>query len=142
MEFIRDVVPFLNKHHRGVVATTRPNGSTHSSIVVCGAYKNKAAFVSVYPNSQKIINLRRNPRCTVLSVTESWREYVVVEGAAELFDYSNTESEKLRPMLRAVYMACSDSPHPDWEEYDKAMVTQKAVVVLVEPSKLYGLLRD
>jgi len=142
MDFTKDAVPFFNRHHRGVVATNRPNGSTHSSIVVCGVHDGKAAFVSVYPNSQKIRNLRRDPRCTILSVTEDWREYVVVEGTAALFDYGNTESEKLRLMLRDVYMSCSDSPHPDWKEYDDAMVNQKAVIVQVEPSKLYGLVRN
>ena len=142
MDFYKDAVPFLNRHHRGVVGTNRPNGSTHSSIVVCGAYEGKAAFVSVYPNSQKIRNLRRDPKCTILSVSEDWREYVVVEGTVKLFDYDNTETEKVRLMLRDVYLSCSDSPHPDWKEYDEAMVNQKAVIVLVKPSKLYGLVRN
>ena len=44
-------------------------------------------------------------------------------------------------MLREVYMACSDTPHPNWEEYDEAMVKQDAVIVLVHPHKVYGLLR-
>ena len=56
-----DATPFFQAHHRGVIATRRPNGATHSSIVVCGAYEGKAAFVSVYPRSQKIVNLRRDP---------------------------------------------------------------------------------
>ena len=55
-------------------------GPAHSSIVVCGAYEGNAAFVSVYPKSQKIRNLRRDPNCTVLCVTDDWREWVSVEG--------------------------------------------------------------
>ena len=56
-------------------------------------------------------------------------------------DYDNTDAEILRPLLREVYMACSDTEHPDWNEYDQAMVKQKAVIVLVSPEKTYGLLR-
>ena len=140
MDF-EDVRPFLDTHHRGVIATRRPNGATHSSIVVCGAYEGKAAFVSVYPRSQKIRNLRRDPNCTVLAVTDDWRQYAVIEGQATLFDYSSMDAEEMRVFLRKVYMACSATPHPDWEEYDQAMIDQEAVVVLVEPERVYGLLR-
>ena len=136
-----DVRPYLETHHRGVIATRRPNGSTHSSIVVCGAYKGHAAFVSVYPRSQKIRNLRRDPNCTVLAVSEDWRQWVSVEGQATLFDYSNTEAEKLRVILREVYMACSNTEHSDWDEYDQAMIDQEAVIVLVTPERVYGLVR-
>ena len=137
----QEVVPFLATNHRGVISTQKPSGAIHSSIVVCGAYRGNAAFVSVYPKSQKVKNLRRNSECTVLAVADDWRVYVVIEGKATLFDYLNTESEEMRIMLREVYMACSDTPHPNWEEYDEAMVKQEAVIVLVDPRKIYGLLR-
>ena len=140
MDF-EDVRPYLETHHRGVIATRRPNGATHSSIVVCGAYKGHAAFVSVYPRSQKIRNLRRDPNCTVLAVSEDWRQWISVEGKATLFDYGNTEAEEFRVMLREVYMACSDTEHPDWDEYDQAMIDREAVIVLVAPERVYGLLR-
>ena len=136
-----DARPFLETHHRGVIATRRPNGATHSSIVVVGAYEGNAAFVSVYARSQKIRNLRRDPNCTVLGVTDHWREWVSVEGQATLFDYNNMDAEEMRVMLREVYMACSHTEHPDWEEYDQAMIDQEAVIVLVKPERVYGLLR-
>ena len=72
MEFER-ARPFMETHHRGVISTQRSDGAAHSSIVVCGAYEGNAAFVSVYPRSQKIRNLRRNPNCTVLCVSDDWR---------------------------------------------------------------------
>ena len=137
----QDVVPFLAINHRGVISTKMPNGATHLSIVLCGAYKGDAAFVSVYPKSQKVKNLRRDSDCTVLSVAEDWSCYVVIEGKAVLFDYFNTKADNMRIMLREVYMACSDTPHPNWEEYDEAMVRQEAVIALVHPNKVYGLLR-
>lgn len=136
-----DVRPFMETHHRGVIATQRPDGAAHSSIVVCGAYEGNAAFVSVYPRSQKIRNLRRNPNCTVLAVREDWREWVSVEGTATLYDCANTDAEEFRLMLRKVYMACSATEHPDWDEYDQAMIDQEAVIVLVNPKRVYGLLR-
>ena len=137
MEF-EEVRPFMESNHPGVITTIRRNGAGQVSIVVCGAYQGNAAFVSVRGNSAKVRNLRRNPQCTVLSVTPDWRRFAVVEGQATLYDASNTSAEELRILLREVYRACGDKDHPDWEEYDRAMVQQDGVVVLVKPERVYG----
>ena len=132
---------FLKAHHRAVVNTFQPDGSVQSSIVVAGAVDEKVVFVSVNGGSAKVRNLRREPRCTVLAVTADWGQYVVVEGRAQLFDSSNSEPEALRVMLRDTYRACGDQDHPDWDEYDRVMRRQEAVVAWVHPQRVYGLLR-
>ena len=137
MEF-EEVRSFMESNHPGVITTTRRNGAGQVSIVVCGAYQGNAAFVSVRGNSAKVRNLRRNPQCTVLSVTPDWRRFAVVEGQATLYDAGNTGAEELRVLLREVLRACGDKDHPDLEEYDQAMVQQEAVVVLVKPDRVYG----
>ena len=139
MEF-EQARPFMETNHRGVITTHQRNGAMQNSIVVCGAYQGNAAFVSVRGNSRKVRNLRREPRCTVMSVDADWRGCVMVEGQARLYDYRNTGQEEFRQMLREVYRACGDKDHPDWEEYDRAMVEQDAVVVLVSPDRVYGRL--
>ena len=133
-----DVRPFMEKNHRGVITTNQPNGGMHNSLVSSGAYQGNAAFVIVYPNAVKTRNLRRDPRCTVMTVDSDWRRHAVVEGQASLFDPGNTEAEELRMLRREVYRACGDKDHPDWGEYDQAMVDQEAVVVLVKPERIYG----
>ena len=137
MEF-KDVKSHFENNHRGVITTFRANGAGHSSIVVCGAYQGNAAFVIVRGNSAKTRNLRRDPRCTVMSVSDNWRTCAIVEGQATLMDYHNTDAEKMRVELREVFRACGAKDHPDWEEYDQAMVTQDAVIVLVKPDHVYG----
>jgi PPOX class probable F420-dependent enzyme len=140
MEF-KDVQPFMQANHRGVITTFQRNGAAQNSIVVCGAYQGKAAFVIVNGSSAKARNLRRDNRCTVMAVTDDWRSFAVVEGAAEIKDYRNTDAEEMRKELREVFRACGDKDHPDWEEYDQAMVKQDAVIVLVEPQRVYGMIR-
>jgi PPOX class probable F420-dependent enzyme len=140
MEFA-EVCPFLEVNHRGVVTTFQRNGAVQASIVVCGPYQSNIAFVSVRGNSAKIRNLRRDPHCTVLAVTADWRSYVVAEGEARLLDARNTETEELRLRLREVYRACGGGEHPDWAEYDQVMHQRDAVIVLVRPDRIYGLLR-
>lgn len=139
MEF-EEARPFMEKNHRGVITTYQSNGAMQTSIVVCGAFRGKAAFVIVWGNSAKTRNLRRDPRCTVLAVSDDWRNCVAVEGQAELRDYRNTPAEEYRVLLRDVFRACGDKDHPDWEEYDRAMVQQDAVTVFVTPERVYGRL--
>ena len=136
-----DAKSFMESNHRGVITTYQPDGAAHASIVVCGAYEGHAAFVSVHNKSIKVRNLRRDPRCTVLAVSDNWRSWVSVEGKATLSNYNNTDPEEMRVLLREVYMACSHDEHPNWEEYDEAMKIQEGTVVLVKPNRVYGQIR-
>ncbi len=140
MEF-EQVRSFLENNHRAVVTTFQRNGAAQSSVVVSGAYQDYMALVSVRGTSAKVRNLRRDPRCTVLTTAADWRSYVVVEGQAKLLDYGNTDAEEMRVKLREVFRVCGDQDHSDWEEYDRAMKEQDGVIVLVTPERIYGLLR-
>ena len=140
MEFT-EIKPFLAENHRAVVQTMQPNGAVQASVVVCGAMGEQLVLASVYPRSRKVRNLRRNPQITVLAVTADWRRYLVVEGQAELRAADNSDAEELRLLLRDIFRACSGQEHPDWEEYDRAMVAQEGVGILVTPQRVYGKLR-
>ncbi|MED5580434.1 MAG: pyridoxamine 5'-phosphate oxidase family protein [Nitrospinota bacterium] len=137
----RDIEFFLKENHRGVITTKQKNGSLHSSIIVCGAFGGKAAFVAVRGKSIKVRNLRRDRNCSLLVVTNDWREWINIEGVAQLFDNHNSDPEDARKLLRDLYNVCGDSEHPNWEEYDKAMVRQDAVAILIDPEKIYGQIR-
>ena len=43
-------------------------------------------------------------------------------------------------LLRDIFRACSGSEHPNWEEYDEAMVKQESVAILVTPETVYAKL--
>jgi len=137
MEF-EDVRSHFENNHRGVITTFQANGAAQSSIVVCGAYQGNAAFVIVKGKSAKTRNLRKDARCTVMSVADNWRTCAIVEGQATLMDYHNTDAEKMRVELREVFRACGDKAHPDWEEYDQAMKDDRRSVIIVVPDHIYG----
>lgn len=132
-----DVRPFLEENHRSVVTTFRKSGNAQMSILLSGPYNGAAAFV-IRGNTAKLANLRRDPRCSVLSVKSDWSEYVVVEGAAEIHSWDNTDPEELRFLLRDAYRACGGGEHPDWDEYDRVMKEERRAVAMVKPSRVYG----
>ena len=131
------VKKFVSENHRAVLTTFRRNGAAQMSIVTTGAYSDGAAFTTTEDRA-KLSNLKRDPRCSLLVSHESWWGYVVLEGRARVMSADNTDAEELRLALRDVYRAASGEEHPDWDEYDRAMVDDRRAAVVVVPEHVYG----
>ena len=132
-----NVLPFLQANHRAVVTTFRRSGAAQMSVVSGGPYRDTMAFV-VRGDAAKLANLRRDPRCSVLTVTDTWRGYVVVAGMATVQGWDDTDPEELRIALREVYTAAGGQ-HPDFEEYDRMMKAERRAVVMVSPDHINGI---
>tara|TARA_B100001750_G_C15442499_1_gene564354 strand:- start:291 stop:710 length:420 start_codon:yes stop_codon:yes gene_type:complete len=128
---------FLRENHNGILTTFRKTGSAQMSIVTCGLIQQGVTFSTV-EGSAKYANLRRDPRCSLLVSAPNWRRYLVLEGEATVLSSQHTDPEELRLTLREVYRAASGNEHPNWEEYDQAMVDGKRVAVIVIPKHTYG----
>jgi len=135
MEFA-DVTPFLQEQHRGVVTTFKKSGLAQMSILVCGPYKGTVAFV-IRSDTAKLVNLRRDPRCSVLVVKSDWSDYAVLSGRATIHDWSDTDHETLRVMLREVFIAAGGN-HDNWGEYDRVMREERRAVIMVKPEIVFG----
>ena len=138
MEY-EEAAQFMSQHHRGVVTTHRRSGPAQMSILTSGPFQDGAGFV-VRGNTAKLANLKRDPRCTVLTVSSEWRSYVVIDGTAELHTWDNTDPQELRLLLREVYKAAGGD-HPDYEEFDRVMREERRAAVVVKPGNIYGLIR-
>ena len=128
---------FVAENRRGVLTTFRRDGSAQMSIITCGPLQDGVAF-STTEDRAKLRNLRRNPRCSLLVAREDWSAYVVLQGQAQLLSADNTEADELRLALREVYRTAAATEHPDWEEYDRAMVEQRRSAVIVVAEHIYG----
>ena len=127
---------FISKNDKAVLSTFRRNGAAQLSIVSVGAYGEGAAFTTTADRA-KLANLRRDARCSLLVSHDSWWGFVVLEGAARIMSADNTDAEELRMAFRDVYRSISGE-HPDWDDYDRAMVEDKRAVVIVIPERIYG----
>ena len=130
---IRD---FISNNDKAVLSTFRRSGQAQLSIVVVGAHNDGAAFTTTEDRA-KLLNLRRDPRCSLLVSQDSWWGFVVLEGTARILAADNTDPEELRQAFRDVYRSISGE-HPDWDEYDRAMVEDRRAVVIVVPDRIYG----
>lgn len=127
---------FISNNDKAVLSTFRRNGQAQLSIVSVGPYDDGAAFTTTEDRA-KLLNLRRDPRCSLLVSQDSWWGFVVLEGTARILAPDTTDSEELRQAFRDVYRSISGE-HPDWDEYDRAMVEDRRAVVVVVPGRIYG----
>lgn len=127
-----------------IVATGRSDGSVQASLVNAGVMAHPAgggdvvAFVAG-GGTRKLAHLRARPRATVVA-RAGW-EWAAVEGAVELIGPDDPapgiDGERLRLLLREVFAAAGGT-HDDWDGYDAAMASERRVVVLVRPERVYS----
>ena len=127
---------FIAKNNKAVLSTFRKDGNAQLSIVVVGPHDDGAAFTTTADRA-KLINLKRDTRCSLLVSQDSWWGYVVLEGKARIMSSDNTNADVLRLALRDVYKSISGE-HPNWDEYDQAMIDERRSVVIVVPDRTYG----
>ena len=123
--------------NRVVVFTTyRRDCRPQMSLVTAGAYSGGIAFTTRAVNA-KARNLMRDPRCAMMLTKPDLRGYAVLDGDAELIAPHNADPERLRIALRDVYRSAAGKEHPDWEEYDRVMVQDQRLVVLLRPGRIF-----
>ena len=132
-----NVERFVDSNHNAVLTTFRGNGAAQMSIVTAGAFRGGVAFATTAGRA-KLHNLKRDPRCSLMVAEDRWSRYVVFEGRAEIMSSDATDADELRLAFRDVYRAAADKEHPDWEEYDRAMIDERRSAVLVLPDHMYG----
>jgi len=120
------LLEFIRPRHKGTLVSTRRDGRPQMSPVACGVDDEGRIVVSTYPERAKAVNLRRDPRASVLVHSDDWNDpYVQVDGTAEVLDMP----EALEPLVE--YYRCISGEHPDWDEYRQAMVAQDKSLIRI-----------
>ncbi len=132
-----NVIEFVNSNHNAVLTTFRRNGAAQMSIVTVGVYGDGVGFTTTEDRA-KLWNLVREPRCSLLVSKSDWWGYVVLEGRAQLLRRGESDEDELRDALRGIYRSASGQEHPDWDEYDQAMIDDRRAAVIVVPDHIYG----
>ena len=117
---------FIRPRHHAVLVTRRADGSPQMSPVTCGLDTSGRIVISTYPQRAKTRNARRDPRVSVLVLSDEFNDaYVQVDGTAEVLDLP----EALEPLVE--YFRVISGEHPDWDEYREAMRKQGKSLIRV-----------
>lgn len=131
-------------HGLAVVATARPDGSVHASLVNAGLLDHPVSgqpvvgFV-VRGDTHKLRLMRRNRRATV--VFRSGWAWASVEGPVDIAGPDDAldglAPDRIPQLLRDVFTGAGGT-HEDWDEYDRVMAAERRTAVLVHPARILG----
>jgi PPOX class probable F420-dependent enzyme len=114
-----ELLDFVRPRHHGVLLTRRADGWPQSSLVTMGVGDDGAILVSTYPERAKVHNLRRDPKASMVVMSDEFNgEWVHCDGTASIVDCPDSV-EGLVEYFRVI-----SGEHPDWDEYREAMVRQ------------------
>jgi PPOX class probable F420-dependent enzyme len=99
------------------------------------------ARVSVVDGRAKVANLRRDPRASLLVTSPDGWSYAVLEGSVELSLVAGARDDATVEELIDVYRRVRGEDHPDWEDYRRAMVQDRRLVLRLLVTHAYGLVR-
>ena len=134
---VDEALALVARHRLGVLVTLRRNGQPQTSNVVY-AVRGGQVLVSLTEDRAKTRNLRRDPRATLHVSTGDGAAWAAVEATAELSPVSTQPGDATGQALGALYRDISGQDHPDWDEYYRAMVDERRLLLTLTVTHGYG----
>ncbi|GHF70201.1 PPOX class F420-dependent oxidoreductase [Streptomyces thermodiastaticus] len=125
-----ELLDFVRPRHRALLLTRRSDGSPQASPLTCGVDDSGRIVISTYPERAKTRNAKRDPRVSVVVLSDDWNgPWVQIDGTAEVVD----APDSVEPLVE--YYRTIAGEHPDWDEYRQAMVRQGKSIIRVTPER-------
>ena len=124
-----EALSFAHESKRGILGTINADGTPHL-VPVFAAVKDGRLLVSTPRTTVKARNVARDPRVTIAFGIRPW---IAIAGTARIL---GEETADLPARLREYYKLASGE-HPDWDDYDRAMIAEKRVLLEITPERAY-----
>ncbi|EAP99234.1 putative ATP binding protein [Janibacter sp. HTCC2649] len=124
------LLDFVRPRHHMVLMTVRRDGSPQASPVTGGVDEQGRIVISTYPERAKTSNARREPRVSVLVLSDDFDgAWVQVDGDCEVIDMPEAADALVD------YFRCISGEHPDWDEHREAMRAQDKSLLRITPTR-------
>lgn len=125
--------------HNAVLITIRGDGRPQSSDIVY-AVRDGVINISVTADRAKTRNLVRDNRAVVhMTLPDSW-SYLSFDGTVELSPVATTPGDATCEELTQLFIDVQGKDHPDWDEFNQAMVAEGRLVIHFTPASVTGQL--
>ena len=133
------LLALISGNSLGVLATIKGDGRPQLSNVAYHFDARAVALqVSVTEPRAKTRNLRRDPRASIhVSSDDGWA-YAVAEGNVNLTPPAMTPHDDTVEALIALHRNIAGE-HPDWDDYRRAMVEDRRVLLTMPVAHVYGM---
>ena len=133
------LLELLGRVDRGVLATIHADGRPQlSNVNHTWDPQRRRIRVSVTDDRAKVRNLRRDPRAAYHVTTADGWAYTVVDGTASLSPVARDRDDETVTELIEVYRLVQGE-HPDWDDYRRAMVDDRRMVLTIAVERAYGI---
>jgi PPOX class probable F420-dependent enzyme len=137
--FDEKLLAVITGNSLGILATIKRDGRPQLSNVTYHFDPRALTLeVSVTEPRAKTRNLRRDPRASILVSSEDGWSYAVAEGDAVLSPPAAAPDDETVESLIALYREVAGE-HPDWDEFRRAMVVDRRVLLKLPIGHLYGM---
>ena len=134
---LNDAVNWAVDTHHAILVTLRKDGRPQSSDIAYAVIDGKFC-ISATRSRAKTINLLRDNRA-VLHITspDTW-SYVSFDGSAEITKTAKVPDDNVCQELAHVFTAIQKKDHPNWDEFNQAMIEDERLVIKFIPTTAVG----
>ena len=126
---LTEAVAFARTNHRSVLATFKRDGTVQQSPVVHGVDDDGRVLISTREPAMKVANVRRDPRVALCVLNDGFfGAWAQISGSVEVVSLPEA-----MPLLEQVYRTVAGE-HRDWEDFRRAMVSERRVVLRITPT--------
>lgn len=137
--FDEKLLAVITGNSLGILATIKRDGRPQLSLVAYHFDPRALSIeVSVTETRAKTRNLRRDPRASLMVNSEDGWSYAVAEGDAVLSPPAAAPDDDTVESLISLYRDVAGE-HPDWDEFRRAMVVERRVLLRLPIGHLYGM---
>lgn len=135
---LTDALTFAASRQQGVLVTLKRDGRPQLSNITY-AVADGVIRISITAHRAKYRNLLRDPRASLYVGRDDFWAYVVLEGDVGLSPPAAAPDDLTVDELVELYRAVQGE-HPDWDDYRRAMVADRRLVVSLRPTRAYGMI--
>ncbi|MFE9461382.1 PPOX class F420-dependent oxidoreductase [Streptomyces californicus] len=128
----------VGEHDGGVLVTLKQDGRPQlSNVNHAFSPDERVIRVSITEDRAKTRNLRRDPRASYHVTSDDRWAWTVVDGTAELTPPAAAPDDDTVEALISLYRDLRGE-HPDWDDYRRAMVEDRRVLLTLHIEHVYG----
>ena len=136
---LSDALDYIRQRRQGVIVALKSDGRPQLSNIVYGVDDDGTIRISATADRAKTRNLERDARASLYVTADDFGSYCVVEGDVEVTPVTTEPGDATSHALVAYYRSLAGE-HPDWDEYRQAMIDEGRLMLLLRPSRAYGML--
>ena len=133
-----EALAWVAEKTHGILITIRRDGRAQSSDISF-TLKDGKFCISATASRAKTQNLLRDDRA-VLHVTspKTW-SYISFDGTVEVTSPAQSKNDEVNQELAEIYQRILGEEHPNWEEFQQAMINDGRLVLRFVPQSAVGM---